>query len=113
MDRLTSEQQFLLKRVEMEASHLSKEELVDALVDCWEQRFRLKQAFMEYSREAGLNFRLEEHRSPYAPDDIEDLTQVFGYEPTDEEAIEYYQAMYESNMELDMDEIVLGNDYES
>ena len=71
MDRLTSEQQFLLKRVEMEASHLSKEELVDALVDCWEQRFRLKQAFMEYSREAGLNFRLEEHRSPYAPDDIE------------------------------------------
>ena len=41
-----------------------------------------------------------------------DLTQVFGYEPTDEEAIEYYQAMYESNMELDMDEIVLGNDYE-
>ena len=112
MDRLTSEQLFLLKRVEMEASHLSKEELVDALVDCWEQRFMLKQAFLTHSRETGLSFRLEEHRSPYAPENLEDLTQVFGYEPTNEEAVEYYQSMYESNMEIDMDEIVLGNDYE-
>tara|TARA_Y100000589_G_scaffold332248_1_gene390755 strand:+ start:6606 stop:6947 length:342 start_codon:yes stop_codon:yes gene_type:complete len=112
MDRLTQEQQFLLKRVEMEAAHLSKEELIDALVDCWEARFRLKQAFTEYSRDAGMAFRLEEARSPYAPETIEDLTQLFGYEPTDEEALDYYQSVFESNMEVDMDEIVLGHDNE-
>lgn len=112
MDRLSAEQQFLLKKVEMEAEELSKEELIDALVDCWEQRFRLKQVFQEYTREAGISFRLEEARSPYAPESIEDLTAILGYEPTDEEALDYYQEMYESNMYIDMDEIVLGTDHE-
>ena len=111
MDRLTEEQQFILRRVEVEAKELSREELIEALLASWEVRFRLKANFMEFSREAGLAFRLEEARSPSAPESLEDLEEIFGYEPTEEETMDYMKSLYENaTMELDMDEIILGGD---
>ena len=111
MDRLTEEQQFILRRVEIEARDLDKEGLIEALLACWEVRFKLKQSFMEFSREAGLSFRLEETSNLHAPETIEELEEIFGYEPTEEETIEYMKALYENaTMELDMDEIILGGD---
>ena len=36
---------------------------------------------------------------------------MFGYEPTEDETIEYMKSLYENaTMEIDMDEIVLGTD---
>lgn len=111
MDRLTEEQQFILRRIEIEAQDLEKEELIDALLDCWEVRFRLKQTFMEFTREAGLSFRLEEAQSPSAPECLEDLEEIFGYEPSEQETMEFMKSVYENaTMELDMDEIILGGD---
>tara|TARA_B100000902_G_C27309667_1_gene917605 strand:+ start:342 stop:680 length:339 start_codon:yes stop_codon:yes gene_type:complete len=111
MDRLSEEQQFILRRVELEANELSREELVEALLASWEVRFKLKQHFMEFSRDAGLAFRLEEARSPSAPESLEDLEEIFGYEPTEQETMDYMKSLYENaTMELDMDEIVLGGD---
>lgn len=113
MYELTQEQKFLLRRVELEAQELSKAELIDALLGCWEVRFQLKQSFMEFARNAGIHFKLDEQRSPFSPDSLEELEAVFGYEPTEEEAVNYIKDMYETaTMELDMDEIVLGLDNE-
>ena len=109
----TQEQKFILRRVELEAKDLSKAELIEALLGCWEVRFQLKQSFVEFSRDAGLVFKLDEQRSPFSPDSLEDLESIFGYEPTEEEAVNYIKDVYESaTMELDMDEIVLGVDNE-
>tara|TARA_Y100000589_G_scaffold119364_1_gene113649 strand:- start:5658 stop:5993 length:336 start_codon:yes stop_codon:yes gene_type:complete len=111
MDKLSEEQQFILRRVELEAQELNREELIEALLASWEVRFKLKSSFMEFSRDAGLSFRLEEARSPSAPESLEDLEEIFGYEPTEEETIDYMRSLYENaTMELDMDEIVLGGD---
>jgi hypothetical protein len=113
MYELTQEQKFILKRVELEAKDLNREELVEALLGCWEVRFQLKQSFMEFSRGAGIVFRVDEQRDPFSPDSMEDLESIFGYEPTEEEAVNYIKDVYESaTMELDMDEIVLGVDNE-
>ena len=113
MYELTQEQKFILKRVELEAKDLNREELVEALRGCWEVRFQLKQSFMEFSRGAGIVFRVDEQRDPFSPDSMEDLESIFGYEPTEEEAVNYIKDVYESaTMELDMDEIVLGVDNE-
>ena len=111
MEQLTEEQQFILRRVELEAQELSKEELIEALLASWEVRFQLKASFMEFSREAGLSFRLDEARSPAAPESLEDLEEIFGYEPTDEETMDEMRSLYDNaTMEIDMDEIVLGTD---
>jgi len=111
MERLTEEQQFVLRRVELEAQELSRAELIEALLASWEVRFQLKASFMEFSREAGLSFRLDEARSPAAPECLEDLEQIFGYEPTEEETVDYMKSLYENaTMEIDMDEIVLGTE---
>ncbi len=113
MFELSQEQKFLLRRVELEAQELSKAELIDALLGCWEVRFQLKQSFMEFTRDAGIHFKLDEQRSLFSPDSLEELESVFGYEPTEEEAVNYIKDMYETaTMELDMDEIVLGLDNE-
>ena len=111
MERLTEEQQFILRRVELEARELDREELIEALLASWEVRFQLKATFLQFSREAGLSFRLDEARSPAPPECLEDLEQIFGYEPTEEETIDYMKSLYENaTMEIDMDESVLGTD---
>ena len=111
MERLTEEQQFILRRVELEARELDREELIEALLASWEVRFQLKATFLQFSREAGLSFRLDEARSPAAPESLEDLEEIFGYAPTEEETIDYMKSLYENaTMEIDMDEIVLGTD---
>ncbi len=113
MYELTQEQKFVLKRVELEAKDLSRQELIEALLACWEERFQLKQSFREFSREAGIVFKLDEQRSPFSPSSLEELEEVFGYQPSEEEAMNYIKDVYESaTMELDMDEIVLGVDNE-
>ena len=66
---------------------------------------------MEFSHQAGISYRLDETRSPAAPESMEDLEEIFGYEPTEDETIEYMKSLYENaTMEIDMDEIVLGTD---
>tara|TARA_R100000458_G_C8084556_1_gene117855 strand:+ start:22 stop:360 length:339 start_codon:yes stop_codon:yes gene_type:complete len=109
-EKLTLEQSYLLRRIALEARDLSREELINALLACWEGRFRQKQAFMESSRSAGYVFRLNEGGLLQAPNES-DLEEVFGYVPTEEEAEDYMRTLWESaTMELDMDEIVLESD---
>jgi hypothetical protein len=108
---LTAEQKYLLKRVELEASAMSKPELVRALCAAWEARFKLKQTFMANSREAGFIFYLEERHPWQPPETEEEFASLMGYVPTEDEASEYIRELHEvATMELDMDDIVLTPD---
>lgn len=109
--KLTTEQQYLLRRVAVEARDLSREELIEALCDCWEARFLQKQIFACSSREAGFAFQIEERFPLQLPETEEDFIAIFGYLPTEEEAQEYLEELNGiATMELDMDEIVLTPD---
>jgi hypothetical protein len=110
-ENLTVEQEYLLRAIALEAQGLSREELFNALLNCWEARFRQKQIFLATCRSAGFAFKLDEGATIFTPDKIEDLEQIFGYVPTAEEANDYMKSMVETaTMELDMDEIVLESE---
>ncbi len=95
----------------MEARDLSRDELIEALCDCWEARFLQKQIFAYSSREAGFCFQIEERLPMQQPETEEEFTAVFGYLPTEEEAMAYLEELQGiATMELDMDEIVLTPD---
>ncbi len=57
---LTAEQQFMLHRIALEIQSLSRDELHQALLDCWEARFRQKQSFIASAKEAGFSFQFNE-----------------------------------------------------
>jgi len=108
---LTTEQQYLLRRIELEIKELSRDELIAALLECWEARFRLKQTFLLTAREAGYVFKMEDGGTLFAPETEEDLAEIFGYAPTEEEAEDYMRGLWENaTMELDMDAIVLESE---
>lgn len=109
--QLTTEQEYLLKRIEIECSDLSKEQLLEALLDCWEARFRQKQFFLAQSKSAGYLFKMEEGATLCAPETEEEFEEIFGYVPTEEEAEEYVSRMWETaTMELDIEAIVLESE---
>ena len=109
--KLTTEQRYLLRRVAVEAQDLSRDELIEALCNCWEARFLQKQIFACSSREAGFVFQIEERLPLQQPETEEEFTEIFGYLPTEEEAMAYLEDLHEiATMELDMDEIVLTPD---
>lgn len=108
---LTTEQEYLLKRIEIECGELSREQLLEALLDCWEARFRQKQFFLAQSKSAGYLFKMEEGATLCAPETEEEFEEIFGYVPSEEEAEEYVSRMWETaTMELDIDAIVLESE---
>jgi hypothetical protein len=110
-ENLTHEQQYLLRRIELEISDLSRDELKAALLDCWEARFRQRQIFLSTTRSAGYIFRMDEGATLFAPETEEDFAEIFGYVPSDEEAEDYMRGLWENaTMELDMDAIVLESE---
>ena len=107
---LDTEQEFLLARLVSEASALSKDELIEALVNAQAQRFALIGMYTEILAENGIAFRLQETMT-FDPTDEESLTALFGYRPTDAEVEELACDVVETaTMELDMDAIVLAPD---
>jgi hypothetical protein len=112
-DLLTTEQRYLLRKVELEAQAMSRPELIAALCDAWEARFAQKQHFISNTREAGLVFRIEERQPLQLPESHEELKQLFGHLPDEEELDAYLREQWESaTMELDMEAIVQTPDDE-
>lgn len=110
-EELTIEQEYLLRAIAQEAQSLSREELFNALLSCWEARFRQKQIFLATCRHAGFAFKLDEGATMFTPENLTDLVKIFGYIPSAEEANDYMKSMVETaTMELDMDEIVLESE---
>jgi len=107
---LTLEQEYLLRSVAQDAMEMDKEELILALLSCWEARFRQKQVFLSTCRSAGYVFKLDEGDTSI-PESLEDLIAIFGYMPTMEETRDYYKTVHETaTMEVDMNEIVLESE---
>ena len=104
---LTMEQTYLLHKIAIEARDSSREELVEALLNCWEDRFRQKQVFLAASKEAGFAFKFNEGAAFFPSD--EDENEVVAVHLSEED--ESLKEMIDSaNFELDMDAIVLGRD---
>ncbi len=106
---LTPEQKFMLHRIAIETRSLSRDELIEELLSCWEGRFAQKQAFLAASKESGFVFKFHEG-SAYMPSSEGD--EVVEYCLADDDIDDDdLQEVYESaNFELDMEEIVLGGE---
>lgn len=106
-DLLTTEQRYLLRQVELQAQAMDRDELIAALCDAWEARFRQKQSFIFTLQGAGLATRIEERQPCLLPDSDEELRRWFGHLPDEDELNAFFQEQWETaTMELDMDEIV-------
>lgn len=111
MKDLTLEQSFIINKLSIEIHSYNREELIAALLECWEARFRQKQAFLDSAKEAGFNFRLNEGIALIPGTVVDDFEDEHGYVPSPDEAEAYMQDIYEeANMELDMDAIVLESE---
>ena len=107
-DALSTEQQYLLRRIHLEAQSMSREQLVRALIRATEEKLRLKQYFASISS-GGI--RVVEGQACRLPEDEDGLREIFGHLPTESEIEAYYEQQYETaTMEVDMDEIVLTPD---
>lgn len=107
-DDLTQEQQFMLQRITLEIKDYSKEELIEALLSCWEARFRQKQIFLASSQEAGFAFAFNDGIAVMPEAAVKEFEQSHGYKPTWEDAEDYMESIAEEAcMELDMEAIVL------
>ena len=110
-DALSTEQQYLLRRIHLEAQSMSREQLVDELLQAWEAKLRLKQYFASVVGAHGGGFQVVEGQTCRLPNSEKGLVEVFGHLPTDEEIAAYYEQQWETaTMEVDMDEIVLTPD---
>mgnify|MGYP001225037715 CR=1 FL=1 len=110
-DDLTHEQQFVLHRLALELKDYSKEELIEALLSCWEARFRQKQIFLASSQEAGFSFNFNDGMAVMPEAAVKEFEQSHGYKPTWEDAEDYMESIAEEAcMELDMESIVLEPD---
>ena len=107
---LSEEQEFVLARVAVDAQELSREELINALLQVWQVKLLQQQLYTQVMVDHGITFQIQEH----FPVDLSEpgaLDEIFGYEPSDEEAANYVMGLVEgATMELDMDEIVLIQD---
>lgn len=111
---LTEEQQYMLRKVQVEAQSLTREELIEALCNSWEARYRQRQILMAMARDLGVRMELTEEYPWQPPETEEEFEEILGYVPTERQANEYLKELWENaRMEIDMDEIVLMPDEES
>jgi hypothetical protein len=104
---LTLEQRLTIRQVAEEAQTMSREELIHALLLCWEQRFGEKMAFAEAAYGLGMPVKTSGLAFARQPRTRKDFIEIFGYEPTPQQAMEYLDEMEETaTMELDMERIV-------
>lgn len=109
--RLTMEQEYLLRRIALEAQELTQEELISALCDSWAARFQQKFTFMKMSRSAGYSFKMQEKAPCGVPKTQEEFAEMMGFTPTIKQAEEFAQELYQdASMELNMEEIIDSTD---
>ena len=105
---LTMEQAYLLQKIALEIRDYSREDLIAALLDCWEGRFTQKQVFLMASKDAGFAFKFTEGTASLPSRIMEDNDTDLAFCEEEEESLQ--DIIDSTNFELDMDAIVLGND---
>lgn len=113
-NELSEEQQYMLRKVRLEAESMTREELIEALCDSWEARYQQRQIFASMGRQFGLTFTVREEYPWQRPETEEEFKEHLGFVPTENEAEAYLKQLWENaRMDIDMDEIVLTPDEES
>jgi|TARA_X000000368_G_scaffold164687_1_gene129879 hypothetical protein len=107
---LTPEQKFMLHRIAIETKDLSRDELIEALLGCWEGRFVQKQAFLAASKDAGFVFKFNEGSAFIPPTEEQESTDSFLCLFDDEEEDEFEEVFESQSFELDMEAIVLDKE---
>lgn len=102
MGELTSEQEFYLAAVAVEAAGLSRQELINALVSAWSQQFEQANVYQQVLAEHEISFRLQGIR-PVEINSDQSLNSI-----ETEELIS--DVMESATMDLDMNAIVLSED---
>ena len=105
---LTMEQAYLLHKISLEIRNYSREDLIEALLDCWEGRFKQKQVFLTASQDAGFAFKFTEGVAFLPAKEVDDDDSDVALSEKDEETLQ--EMLDSANFELDMDAIVLGKD---
>lgn len=104
---LTLEQQLSMRRMALQAKTMTRSQLVNALLHAWEQRFMERRNFLEMAHGMGVAARLTDMSLQRPPRTKREFTEIFGYLPTTEQAMEYLEELHETaTMELDMERIV-------
>ena len=106
---LNCEQELFLALLKTKLPELSRQQLIEGLIDCWEQRFALKNQMAELAHAAGICLGFQPAAIQPAPEDEDDFEAVLGFVPTEEEALEYLEQLeIAATMEVDMDEAIAG-----
>lgn len=104
---LTLEQKLALKQLELRAQRMNRAELIHALLWAHEQRYQEQHVFKQVAMEAGIIAQPTAMMIRRMPRTKKEFTEVLGYEPTQEQAMDYLEEMRETaTMELDMERIV-------
>ncbi len=100
----------MLHRIAIETKDLSRDELIEALLGCWEGRFVQKQAFLAASKDAGFVFKFNEGSAFIPPTEEQESTDSFLCLFDDEEEDEFEEVFESQSFELDMEAIVLDKE---
>lgn len=114
---LTLEQLFCLSRLRLEASRMSKEELVEALLEEREELLLQRNYYVGCLEMAGIRAEPSSEPCISLPETEDELVAIFGRRPSDDELSTYLQErindqMEAARMDVDIEAIVLGLDEE-
>ena len=109
---LSLEQEAYLLALRSQAEQMSREQLIAALLQCEQQRMVQMVVVRGAIYAMGGVVQAVAADPPCAPD-LEELTRLFGYEPTEGEAWDYWRNQDElATMDVDLEEIVIGGPIE-
>jgi hypothetical protein len=114
---LTLEQRFCLCQLRLEAGRMSREELVEALLEEREDLLLQRNYYVGRLEMAGVRVEPSSASCIALPDTEEELVEIFGYKPSDAELSVYLEARISeqqeaARMDVDIEAIALGLDEE-
>jgi hypothetical protein len=104
---LTYEQQLIIRQVAADAKEMSREELIQALLCCWGEKFAMRREISDAVARYGVPIKICGPMLIRQPSTKAEFREALGFVPTAEEARQFLDDLEETaTMELDMERIV-------
>lgn len=104
---LTYEEQLVIRCVAEEAQHMSRQQLIQALVQCWGEKFAQRRALAQVAEEHDIPILMSGPMMVRQPCTKSQFKEALGYVPTAQQARAFLEDLEETaTMELDMERIV-------
>ena len=112
---LSLEQSLSLRKLALELEEMSRQELIEAVLEEREQRLLQERFFLASMAAEGIPAEVDDAFELALPETEEDMIAVFGHVPDDEELSDYVNRQIEAHMEaarmdVDIEAIALGLD---